>query len=320
MSLLVKGITRLSQIEIDADKDWQGFGISNLREVAEAMEHGDMAFKTALTSILAKLPPVYGVGANYLHAKSIGGGRFEPEWTDIQDLIVYITGGLNRVIAAPALFVPDLPSASRQAIASSSPPGMTSEKILSLPDLPAITDVGLDAVADPDGPLAGSYALAAPDLPTISSGLSTRHPIGGAVVDDGGVQVNETTAANNSISNDMTLLPAVPAQNDAHYFGYSALWDYLRLKMDTPGVGTWTINWEYWNGAAWLSLGGISDPTSGFRPPATGEYEIAFTRPADWATLVVSGLTLYWIRGRVSAFTSITTQPTGTQAWIWIKH
>ena len=43
--LLIKlpgGITKLSELEIDADKDWQGFGISNIKEVAAAMAKGDL--------------------------------------------------------------------------------------------------------------------------------------------------------------------------------------------------------------------------------------------------------------------------------------
>ncbi len=42
MSLLVKGITRLSQIQIDADKDWAGMGISNIKEVVASMAAGDI--------------------------------------------------------------------------------------------------------------------------------------------------------------------------------------------------------------------------------------------------------------------------------------
>lgn len=140
------------------------------------------------------------------------------------------------------------------------------------------------------------------------------------MADDGGVQANETTPANNPTTNDMSLLPAVPAVNDAYYIGYSALWDYLRLRIDTPGAGTWAIFWEYWNGAAWVSLASINDPTSGFRPAAIGEYEVTFTRPADWATTTILAMTFYWIRARVSAYTSITTQPKGTQVWTWVKY
>ena len=43
MSLLIKGgITRLSELTIDADKNWLVKGISNIREVAAALTVGDM--------------------------------------------------------------------------------------------------------------------------------------------------------------------------------------------------------------------------------------------------------------------------------------
>ena len=42
-SLLVRsGITRLSELAIDTDKDWGGHGISNLKELASGMQRGDI--------------------------------------------------------------------------------------------------------------------------------------------------------------------------------------------------------------------------------------------------------------------------------------
>jgi len=35
---------KLSEIDIDADKDWQAFGITDLKQLAEAMAKGDMLF------------------------------------------------------------------------------------------------------------------------------------------------------------------------------------------------------------------------------------------------------------------------------------
>jgi len=47
-ALLIKavgGITKLSDLIIDADKDWQGFGISNIKEAAAAMAKGDVPIR-----------------------------------------------------------------------------------------------------------------------------------------------------------------------------------------------------------------------------------------------------------------------------------
>jgi len=139
----------------------------------------------------------------------------------------------------------------------------------------------------------------------------------GAVADDGGVQTDETTAANDSTANDMTLLPATPALDDAYYFGCSTPKDFLRINIGTAGEGTWTITWEYWNGA-WTALSGVTDGTSGFTA-AAGNHDVTYTFPTDWAETAVNGITSYWIRARVSAYTSVTTQPLGTQAW-WVDY
>lgn len=39
------GISALSQLAIDADKDWQGKGITNLKELVSAMDKGDMLLR-----------------------------------------------------------------------------------------------------------------------------------------------------------------------------------------------------------------------------------------------------------------------------------
>ena len=137
----------------------------------------------------------------------------------------------------------------------------------------------------------------------------------GAVTDDGGVQVNETVAANNATANDIHLTPAVPTVNDAFYFGYEFLFTALRINVGTNGVGTWTIIWEYWNGSAWAALPGITDGTTGFTA-GTGNKDVTWTIPSNWAKTEVLGITGYWIRARVSAYTAVTTQPLGTQSWV----
>ena len=111
----------------------------------------------------------------------------------------------------------------------------------------------------------------------------------------------------------------MPAVNDAYYFGLFTLWDWLRLNIGTAGAGVWTIDWEYWNGTVWAGLPSLSDGTSHFGN--AGMNDVTFTRPGDWAVTTVGGITgLYWIRARLSSYTSIVTQPLGTQAWIWVKH
>lgn len=139
--------------------------------------------------------------------------------------------------------------------------------------------------------------------------------LAGAVADDGGVQTDQTSAANNTTANDVIVLPAVPAVNDAFYWGFSSnILDTIRINIGTNGAGTWTIVWEYWNGSIWTGLSNVSDGTNGFRA-GTGNKEVDFDRPSNWALTTVKTISAYWIRSRVSAYTSVTTQPKGTQAW-----
>jgi hypothetical protein len=308
MSLLTKGIGRLSQLEIDTDKDWQAKGIANLKAVAQAMAHGDIVFRGA--SILERLTADAGKGYNFLRSRGPG---LSPVWDDIESLIQYMTAALNRAIAVD-LAIPTL-AISQVTQQASSPPGRTATPVLSVPEPSVTTSIEVG----PGGNVVTSPLLGIPEPAISVSEIATGQPLGGAVADDGGVQTDETAPANNDAANDMTLLPAVPAVNDAYYFGHSSLWDWLELRIGTAGNGVWTITWEYWNGAAWTGLAGVNDGTSGFE--VSGTRLLTFTRPGDWAQTTVSGIAnLYWIRARVSAYTSIVTQPKGNRAFIWTKH
>lgn len=135
-----------------------------------------------------------------------------------------------------------------------------------------------------------------------------------AKADDGGVFTTETTEAQDDTVNDMTLLPAVPVQEDAYYFGSEGVFGGVLIDIGTQGDGTWTIVWEYWDGDSWETLG-ASDETVGFTA-ATGRKVVTWAIPSDWATTSVDSVAKYWARARVSAFSSVTTQPKGTRAWV----
>jgi len=49
------GIKSLSELIIDGDKDWLGFGITNLKELAAGMAKGDLLVQDG--SLLAKASP-----------------------------------------------------------------------------------------------------------------------------------------------------------------------------------------------------------------------------------------------------------------------
>jgi hypothetical protein len=130
-----------------------------------------------------------------------------------------------------------------------------------------------------------------------------------AMLDDGGVFTDYSSAANNDTANDVYPVAATPAVNDAFYF--VSLYPFTKImpKIGTKGVGVWTIAWEYYNGAAWVAVSNLKDTTVGFCPTAIGEKIVEFSYPMDWASVTVNSITGYMIRARVSAYTSITTRP-----------
>lgn len=138
-------------------------------------------------------------------------------------------------------------------------------------------------------------------------------PIGAIQENYSAVYTNQTVNCIGGLANGMNLFPATPAQHDAYYFGSITPFDKLTLTIGTPGVGTWTITWEFWNGSAWTALAGVSDGTTGFTA-AAGAREVTFTLPVTWVINSVSSIEAYWIRARVSAYTSKTVIPLGSGA------
>jgi len=305
MSLLLKGgISKLSELEIDTDKDWQSRGITNLGGVAAGMATGHVVQRNG--SILQTLPPgpahtvLTSEGPGHLVVWAPGGTYFErylPVTIDLEHSEGLIAPDLTRGLTAAI--------ASSLARAHGDAPGDMIKRLT-----PALVLVDAEAIVTPDD--------THQETPAMGSGYSLKIVVDGAVADDGGVQTDETPAAQNPTQNDMTLLPAAPAVDDAYYFGHTKRFDVVWLNIGTQGDGVWVISWEYWNGAAWSALADVVDNTNGFTA-LVGLRDVSFTRPGDWATADVGGVSgLYWIRARVSSFTSINTQPRGNQSWVEI--
>jgi len=181
-------------------------------------------------------------------------------------------------------------------------------------------DIDVDFVAIADS--AGNTYIRDTDYETIDVDSDTydetirwQVALAGAVADDGGTTTDETSSANDDTSDDMTLLPASPATDDAYYFGHDNEFKAISIDISTAGSGTWSIQWEYYNGATWVPFTNVSDGTSAFQ--TSGNSVVEWDFPTDWATTDVGGITgKYWARARVSSFTSITTQPLGKEARI----
>ena len=299
------GASKWSQITIDADKDMGGKGLSNLKQVAAAMVGGDLIAK-GLGGILVRIPAgiantvLTSQGAGMLPTWAPGGlylNRYYP--SNLTSTILVNVVAASQFISKNVAFATLLKYAY-----SDDPTDLIKQLTPALVSTKALTIIAAaDQSVAKNAPITKQY-----DLIIVVSGAE-------AYVHTGSY-TDETTAAQNATTNDMTLLPAVPAQNDAYYFGFDKLFDVMTLNIGTPGGGVWTITWEYWNGV-WTALSGVTDGTTGFTA-ASGSHDVSFTRPGDWATTVVNAITKYWIRARVSAYTSITTQPKGTQSWIKI--
>lgn len=116
------------------------------------------------------------------------------------------------------------------------------------------------------------------------------------------------------------LLPAVPAVNDAVYFGIDTVlvdsgpFSSLVFDIGTAIANVTTIVWEYWNGA-WVALS-IQDNTdadglmTGVAFDTTGVRSVHWLQPSDWVTTAVNGVTGYWVRARVTAIGGGPTAPT----------
>jgi len=126
----------------------------------------------------------------------------------------------------------------------------------------------------------------------------------------------DTTAANNATTGDMAIFDGTV--EDAYYIGLSERFDTVEIDISQAAIGTFTVVKEYWDGDSWAALTTVNDDIDDFT--VSGDKKLfRFELPSDWATTNLSGSlpsTSYWIRFRVSAFTSMGTLPLASQAVI----
>lgn len=135
----------------------------------------------------------------------------------------------------------------------------------------------------------------------------------------------------NQVANDsFDLLPAAPAAGDILYIGsedgvfHTAI---LEIQDVLTGTGI-TYDWEWWTGAAWVSMTAgsrtwpamqISDPSYGLgldlavfdNPTAQTSIRCCLNWYGQnaWATTTINGVNAYWIRFRLTAVTTVTLVP-----------
>lgn len=168
--------------------------------------------------------------------------------------------------------------------------------------------------ADANGEATDSHSYTNPQDVNIRARYSGL-PIAAIQEDNlGAVFTDFTAEANDSTAGNVILMPAGELVNDAFYFGFLQEIDKLVVTLDTVRAGTWSLTWEYWNGA-WVSLTNVVDGTSDFG--ASGN--VTFTKPGDSVAVNRSAqgspttTPLHFVRARISSFTSAGAGPTATK-------
>jgi hypothetical protein len=300
------GIKKLSQLTIDVSKDWQAKLINNLGAgvaSTDAIQLQQAILQSLLTaqgdviyrgpSVAARLPGAGSpgvtldpdTGVSFLHYNL---DTQLPEWSDVQQLV-------GKWFARVRLAIPAIPGIAQSVVENHSGGAFTTTKSQTIPGLPSI----------------------AKTVP-----VPTNDAIGGAFrhIESPLSDTDETAASNSATANDMTLSggAATPAVTDGYELGYASLFDGVCVQVGTAGVGTYSYTLKYWSGAAWTAFSANSliwyDQTGDFK--ATGKKWVAWVRPGDWALKTIGGLNLYYIKYEIISYTSMTTKPLGTRAWI----
>lgn len=151
------------------------------------------------------------------------------------------------------------------------------------------------------------------------------------ISDDGGSYTDDTTDANDAGTGDTTVFPATPAEDDAVYIGHAGTlnkngtlegkFNGIYIDIGTAGSTSMTVTWEYWDNQdddedgtkEWDTLTFVRQDVVDFDETA-GTYWNTFDPPSDWAPIAINGVRGYYVRARVSAFTSTTTSAVVDQA------
>ncbi|MHC4546469.1 MAG: hypothetical protein ACYSYL_18480, partial [Planctomycetota bacterium] len=137
-------------------------------------------------------------------------------------------------------------------------------------------------------------------------------PTAGIAANTGGtVFVDETTANNSAVVDDITLMPSSPNTNDAYYWGHSQEFNQLKLEISQAASSLFCVlAWEYWNGSTWTALSNVTDGTSNFEN--SGVNVVSWDAPVGWSTTSVNSQgPYYYVRARNTQLPAAGTQPLG---------
>ena len=305
MSLLIeiKGITRLSELEIDTDKDWQAKGISNLKQLAALMSKGDIVIRG--DSVLIRMSP----GPEGYVLTSAGPGKM-PSWAPAGGALKYyfpVTIGLSfetlRKNLSRAVQVNDISFNTNHWQAFTDAPEDDIKMLI--PAIGKTIETNITSVAHAEN----RSSLVCRDLYILVDGAVSETNVG--------VQTDETLAARNGTGNDLNLPPMTPSVGDKYYLGSNKPFRGIWINIGIAGAGNWTVVWYYWNGSNWVQFSDEDDQTSSFMQSSLRRSN--WSLPVDWIQNTIQGMNLYWAKAEVTYYSNQTTRPYGTQAWVIVK-
>jgi len=141
-------------------------------------------------------------------------------------------------------------------------------------------------------------------------------PLLAAIQDDGGTYTDETDDCHSETTDGMHFLTTAPAVNDAYYVGSLTPFDKATFVITSSGNWTGAYTWELYTGSSWATAHGISDGTNNFEQ-TTGSYDVTFTSSTQaWTITSVNEIDAYWLRARVSSYTTYVALPKGGGATV----
>jgi len=297
----------ISQVLIDADKVWEDalgtpYGISRLKEVVLGMLKGDLAVRG--TDVLESIV-----------AGSIG-------------FVLTSAGPLHKPVWGPApgplqLYLPVPIESSHAEVVVPVDQSVNKNAALASAHYQAYVDTPADYIRRLDRAIALTDAeavLAGPDQ-THNENASPHSALSilcdGFVEETAGaVQTDKTAQARDAVANDLNLNPMTPLVGDKVYVGSNYPFWQAQFQVDTIGVGNWTNQWYYWNGA-WVPVVGEIDGANEWQY-GPGFVTVSHTPQGDWVQQVIQAMNLYWLKCETTAFVNQITAPLGTQVWVAI--
>lgn len=319
MGLLTKGITKISELVIDADKVWQDgsgtpHGITSIKQVAALMSRGDLIARSDTVLVRIAAGPMSYVltsaGLLKIPTWAPAGGALRYYFP-----VILTSSNTETVKAAADVIIPkNAPFAKTTASFGDS------LKYASIDD-PADMISRIDAggalhpfVATDAETVVAAVDESIPKNIPVRSGLSIL--VDGFVEETAlGVQTDHTAAARDAVANDLNLCPMSDTVLDKIYIGSNYVFWQAQVLVGTNGAGNWTNVCYYWDGLLWQPCVAEDDGSNSFEQ-GTGLKLISHTPQAGWALKNIMGYNLYWMMIRTDNFVNRVTKPLGSTVWV----